>query len=982
MVSLQHKAVMFAVGSILPLLMLAVWFVSPRSVAAATPGSIVINELMYHPVSEVDNDEFLELYNTTNSPIDLGGWCFTNGIAVCFTPGTTIASHGYAVISPNTARTQFTYNVTPIANYTGKLDNGGEKVTLKDGSSTVISSVTYGDTAPWPATPDGTGPSLELLDAIMDHALPASWRASLASGGTAGVINSVTDADLPSLTDTNQVSGITPTDAPTVTTDVEGSTSVSLVYKVMFEAEQTLTMYDDGAHYDGAAGDGRYGAMIPAQVAGKLVRYRVAAANGNGTVTSPSADDTITYLGYVVEDGATADIPIFRWYMDTADFTEMTTNHLHDDQFFPAVVAMGDQVFDSTQVRVKGESSVDFAKRKYKFELPAGYELGAPYFEHPMDEFAIQVYFLNFNDMQEHLSWKTLQHFGFAELQNRYVRVHSNQEGQPSSFYGHYLLVEDYDKTWRERSGYQDGALYKQGYEKKTRLNEDDADMQSFRTSITTLEGQELKDYLLNTVDIPNIINYNAVSAVMGNDDWSFYHNIYQFFDTEGDQRWSVVPWDLDNALVQSIFIGPTGAERMEDHAYYQVDWQRTDRFIENALFQFPEFRDMYYRRVASVYDELYKSGLLMQWFEESSALSHDTVQEDLNKWSAAKQAIYAQIFPNGLPFEFDDDFPHPEVLGTDYSSNPDIANILDNLYRYGVNRFISYVDSARGLGKVLPSQSTSVRVIINEINYSPIDGSENEYIELYNPNPVAVDVSNWTVTEGVTVEIPDGSVIPANSYALLVKNDTAFRAAYGGNVLVLGQYSGNLSNEGETIRLSRANGSEVSEFTYEVAGDWPASPVVSGYSIGLSRAAADEGQAACWAPSQAVGGTPGVENVLDQAWLSAHGGGCLDKVRIPVSDVPAGPSVANPSTVTTLLRRVGPSQISVDSSDATAIEVTIPSRSYDGSNTASVDDYTSNAAAATKQSKVLAFVDAAVVVGALGLILQRATKRLKKKIV
>ena len=104
--------------------------------------------------------------------------------------------------------------------------------------------------------------------------------------------------------------------------------------------------------------------------------------------------------------------------------------------------------------------------------------------------------------------------------------------------------------------------------------------------------------------------------------------------------------------------------------------------------------------------------------------------------------------------------------------------------------------------------------------------------------------------------------------------------------------------------------------------------------------------------------------------------------MRIPVSDVPAGPSVANPSTVTTLLRRVGPSQISVDSSDATAIEVTIPSRSYDGSNTASVDDYTSNAAAATKQSKVLAFVGAAVVVGALGLILQRATKRLKKKIV
>lgn len=61
---------------------------------AASSGDVVINEIMYNPISGQDGDEFLELYNTTANPIDLSGWCFTNGINLCFGPGTSISANG------------------------------------------------------------------------------------------------------------------------------------------------------------------------------------------------------------------------------------------------------------------------------------------------------------------------------------------------------------------------------------------------------------------------------------------------------------------------------------------------------------------------------------------------------------------------------------------------------------------------------------------------------------------------------------------------------------------------------------------------------------------------------------------------------------------------------------------------------------------------------------------------------------------------
>ena len=124
--------------------------------------------MMYHALSDLDGDEFLELTNTGSTPVDLSGWSFS-GITLTLPAGTTIAAGGFLVVAKDAARFQATYGFAPAAVYTGNLSNGGETITLKDASGATIDTVTYVDVDPWPVTPDGTGPSLELIDATLNN---------------------------------------------------------------------------------------------------------------------------------------------------------------------------------------------------------------------------------------------------------------------------------------------------------------------------------------------------------------------------------------------------------------------------------------------------------------------------------------------------------------------------------------------------------------------------------------------------------------------------------------------------------------------------------------------------------------------------------------------------------------------------------------------------------------------------------------------
>ncbi len=144
----------------------------------ARPPHVKFNELNYDPARNAQLSEFIELYNPTGAAVDLSNWRLAKGVDFVFPTGTTIAAGGYVVIAENPSTIGALYGVTALGPWTGGLSSDGDTIELRNTAGVAVDKLTYGNTAPWPAPPNGDGPTLELLHPALDNDLGGSWRAS------------------------------------------------------------------------------------------------------------------------------------------------------------------------------------------------------------------------------------------------------------------------------------------------------------------------------------------------------------------------------------------------------------------------------------------------------------------------------------------------------------------------------------------------------------------------------------------------------------------------------------------------------------------------------------------------------------------------------------------------------------------------------------------------------------------------------------
>jgi hypothetical protein len=183
------------------------------SFVVGTP-ELVISELHYHPANpsaeeiaagftDGNDFEFVELYNPGTATFDLHGVHFADGIDFDFTTSaiTNLAPGARVLVVQNRTAFEHRYGVgLPIAGeYTGRLSNAGEHVAVADAANNIIFEITYGTAAPWPASADGGGPSLELYDLSGDRSAPDHWQSSAGNGGSPGLPVSVEPASVSGL---------------------------------------------------------------------------------------------------------------------------------------------------------------------------------------------------------------------------------------------------------------------------------------------------------------------------------------------------------------------------------------------------------------------------------------------------------------------------------------------------------------------------------------------------------------------------------------------------------------------------------------------------------------------------------------------------------------------------------------------------------------------------------------------------------------
>lgn len=123
--------------------------------------------------------------------------------------------------------------------------------------------------------------------------------------------------------------------------------------------------------------------------------------------------------------------------------------------------------------------------------------------------------------------------------------------------------------------------------------------------------------------------------------------------------------------------------------------------------------------------------------------------------------------------------------------------------YPDGAPGFQMLSSRTAGTSNSVPYQSD---IVINEIMYSPISRSDDEYVELYNRGTGSVDMSYWRFTDGIDFMMPPGTVIPSNGYVVVAKNMTNLLAKYGNlnTTNTVGNYGGKLSGRGERLVFSK----------------------------------------------------------------------------------------------------------------------------------------------------------------------------------
>lgn len=167
---------------------------------------LVISEINYHPydltpaeinagITDEDEFEFIEIHNTSSSPIDLTNVSLGNEVVYNFSdilePADRVLAAGARImVVENSAAFALRYpGVAHVGPWTGGLSNNNATVDLLLDGSTLLFSVSYNDNIGWPESTDGDGPSLVLVDGSMPND-PASWRLSTTNGGNPGATDS------------------------------------------------------------------------------------------------------------------------------------------------------------------------------------------------------------------------------------------------------------------------------------------------------------------------------------------------------------------------------------------------------------------------------------------------------------------------------------------------------------------------------------------------------------------------------------------------------------------------------------------------------------------------------------------------------------------------------------------------------------------------------------------------------------------------
>lgn len=159
-----------------------------------TPSSrrtgLIFSEIMYRTKAvegSTANLEFIEVFNAGAIFEDLTGWKITGGVDFAFPDGYKLEAGQFVVVAADPGALESASGITgALGPFDGALNNGGERLQLRDSIGAIKLDLEYSPDAPWPVAADGAGHSLVLAAPSYGEADPRAWSASAFIGGSPG----------------------------------------------------------------------------------------------------------------------------------------------------------------------------------------------------------------------------------------------------------------------------------------------------------------------------------------------------------------------------------------------------------------------------------------------------------------------------------------------------------------------------------------------------------------------------------------------------------------------------------------------------------------------------------------------------------------------------------------------------------------------------------------------------------------------------
>jgi len=545
-------------------------------------GPVVINEFVISNDNSLadedgDNPDWVELYNTGTSSVNLSGYKLTDkknaaDAEWAFPDGTTISSGQFLVVfASNKNRAVAGQPLhTDFA-----LSTSDDRVALIRPDGVVVSSVPIptslrvdesfglqGNSEMVISAQDETSASTGYV--VLSSSTPGSSNASPASTGPtvfySGKGNKDRERPSPGAPVTIEIA-LLPQSSPVA--------SAQLTYRVMYGPETVIPMRLDSQASE-SSGMSVYTATIPGGItqAGQMIRWFVNAADTAGQTAryppQPTSSADPQYAGIVVSNPEfSSTLPVLEMFCENPGAATST------EYVQGCSLLINGNFYDNLSVRRRGVTSLSWPKPKFKINAgDQGYILEVA------DDLPYDWKEIKFSGQwaepggentffRETLVWDVFEKAGVETPISFQTAMLLN--GQ---YYGKFALIEELDNRrplerwgysgkgpmWKAVSGEFSNLRYDLSgdivqWHWKKEMNKDVSEDQLLIDLVRGLAGATGNrcTFLFDNIDLPQVINHMAAQTLILNQDRCTKNfNLYREPDSG---QWIMLPWDVESGF-------------------------------------------------------------------------------------------------------------------------------------------------------------------------------------------------------------------------------------------------------------------------------------------------------------------------------------------------------------------------------------------------------------------------------------------------